>query len=1064
MRKNLLVKLVPLLLLISNMAWAQERTITGKVTSSEDGSSLPGVNVVVKGTTNGTVTDAEGNYNLNAPANGGSLVFSFIGLKTSEVEIGDRTTINIALSLDVTELSEVVVTALGVERQAKALGFSAKEIKNQELTVGRTTNVVNALSGKIAGVRVAGSNGMTGSSSAIFIRGFTTFTGSNQPLFVVDGIPINNDGGINALQTGVSNSNRAIDINQDDIESMTVLKGPAAAVLYGSRAAAGAIIITTKKGKSAASKNTVVEYTGSYNINEPNRLPDYQNRYAQGTSLSGAGANIAPVYQPNADQSNWGPEILGQSVPSSYSPAVQALLGLPANVNLTAYPNNVRDLFRTGANQQHNVAFSCGNEKGNYFLSVNNLQDKGFLENNDLQRNSFRFTGNMKMTEKFTVGVSMNYINSTSNRSQIGNQLSNPLFRGWFLPRNYNLQGDPSQLPDGSQVYFNANTDNPYWTLRNNLYNDEVNRVIGNFNLSYKVNDWMKVNYKLGTDFYIQREKRYDAIGARGAANNGSTFVGVGSIGDQFTSNQETSSYLNLQFEKKVNDFNLSLLVGNEINLRIGSGNGFISSNLQTRGFDNPADALSYVPIAGGNYRTRRNLVGVYADFQANYKEWIYVGVTGRNDWSSTFSKANNSYFYPSVTTSILLSEAFPSIKGDIVSFGKIKANWAKVGREAPIYSTDTYYTTANPSDGFGPQILFPFLGNNGRTLENSAGNADLRPEFTRSWEVGTEWSLLRDRVSIDLTYFDTRSTDIILNVPIAAASGFSSRTQNAGVLETNGIELGLGFVPVKTANFKWAIDVNWSRIRNNVVSLAPGVANIALAGFGTAQTRIEAGQQYGVLYAQTLLRNANGQIIVNPATGLPSIDAGGIRFVGNPNPNWTGGITNTLSYKGLTFSVLFDFRNGGDILSRVINDVRRTGTAAETAEFDRFDASGNPTLNYIVPGVFADGTPNNVPISAQQYWSNMYSFNVPGMGVFDASWTRVREASIFYSLPKALLSKTPFGRVEFGLNGRNLFLWTNVPHIDPETNLSGASNSQGLEFNTMPNARSYGAVLKLTF
>jgi TonB-linked SusC/RagA family outer membrane protein len=1059
MKKFLLVCVA--LVLVSSV-WAQERAITGKVTSSEDGSALPGVNVVVKGTTNGSVTDADGGYSLSVPSSGGSLIFSFIGLKTAEIAIGDRTTIDIQLSLDVTQLSEVVVTALGVERQAKALGFSAKEIKNQELTVGRTTNVVNALSGKIAGVRVAGSNGMTGSSSAVFIRGFTTFTGSNQPLFVVDGIPINNDGGVNATQTGVSNSNRAIDINQDDIESMTVLKGPAAAVLYGSRAAAGAIIITTKKGKSSSARKTIVEYTGSYNINEVNRFPDYQNKYAQGTSLSNLGANIAPIFQPNADQSNWGPIIQGQDVPSSYSAAVRTIFGLPATVPLTAYPNNVKDLFTQGSNQQHNVAFSGGNEKGNFFLSVNNLRDQGFLENNSLERNSFRFTGNMNMTEKLKMGISVNYINSTSNRSQIGNQLSNPLFRGWMLPRNYNLQGDPSQLPDGSQVFFNANTDNPYWTLRNNLYNDEVNRVIGNFNLTYKLNDWAKINYKLGTDAYIQREKRYDAIGARGSANNGSAFVGVGSIGDQFTYNQETSSYLNLQLEKKVNDFNLSLLLGNEINLRVSQSNGLVSANLQTRGYDNPADALNFVPV--GNFRTRQNLVGVYADFQANYKEWLYLGFTGRNDWSSTFSKSNNSYFYPSVTTSFLLTEAFPSIKGNIVNFGKIKANWAQVGREAPIYSTDTYYVLANPADGFGPQTIFPFLGNLGRSVQNALGNPNLRPEFTRSFEVGTEWSLFKDRVTIDATYFDTRSTDIILNVPIAAASGFATVARNAGVLETNGIELGLGFVPVKTTNFKWAIDVNWSRIRNNVVSLAPGVENIAIGGFGTAQTRIEAGQAYGVIYAQTLLKNDKGQIVVNSTTGLPSIDAGGLRKVGNPNPNWVGGITNTVSYKNLTFSFLIDFRNGGDILSRIVNDVRRTGSAAETAEFDRFDASGNPTLNYVVPGVFADGTPNNIPISAQQYWSNMYSFNVPGMGVFDASWTRIREASIFYSLPKSWLSKTPLGKVEIGLNGRNLFLWTNVPHIDPETNLTGASNSQGLEFNALPNARSYGAVLKFTF
>jgi TonB-linked SusC/RagA family outer membrane protein len=1057
MKRLLLVSTLLLSFAIGD-AWAQERTVTGRVTSSEDGSALPGVNVVLKGSTLGTVTDADGRYSLSVPSSGGSLVFSFIGLATNEVSIGDRSVVDLSLALDVTQLSEVVVTALGVERERKTLGFSVKEVKNEELTVGRTTNVVNALSGKVAGVRVAGSNGMTGSSSAIFIRGFTTFTGSNQPLFIVDGIPIDNSGGGMAAQTGVSNSNRAIDINQDDIETLTVLKGPAAAVLYGSRAAAGAIIITTKKGKAVAGKKTTVDYTGSYNINEPNRFPDYQNEYARGTSLSAAGVPILPVYQPNADQSNWGPKIAGQSVPSEYSAADQALFGLPAQNVLTAYPNNVKDMFRKGNNAQHNLAFSGGNDKSNFYFSYNNLRDKGFLDGNFMERHSFRFNGSNQFTSKFNMGVNFNYVNSSSERSQIGNQLSNPLFRGWFLPRDYDLKNSPFQRPDGSQVFFNNNTDHPYWTLNNNLYNDEVNRIIGNVSLGYDLTDWLSVNYRVGSDFYTQERKTYDAVGARGQANH--AVQGVGAIGERTTYNQETSSYLTFNMKKRFNDITLTALVGNELNLQVGNDYGFVGNTLNTRGFRRITDANNFIPLASSEYR--RNLVGVFADVQANYKGFLFLGFTGRNDWSSTFKKGNNSYFYPSVTSSVILTEAFQGLKSDAISFAKVKANWAKVGREAPIYSTDTYWFTANPADGFGPQIVYPFLGQLGRTYGNAAGNPNLGPEFTRSYEFGIEGGFFKDRIRLDLTYFNTRSTDIILSVPIAAASGFTSQVLNAGILETNGVELTLGGTVIKTSDFRWNIDLNWSRIRNNVISLADGVQNIATGGFTTAQTRIEAGKEYGIIYANSLVRDTQGRLVLNPTTGLPS--NGPAVLVGNPNPRWTGGITNTFSFKGLSLSALIDIRHGGDILSRVINDVRRTGTAKETAEFPRFDADGNPTKNYTINGVDANGNPVNVPITAQQYFQSMFSFANPGEGVFDASWVRLREASIFYSLPKSLLESTPFGRIEIGLNGRNLWLKTDVPHIDPETNLTGSGNSQGLEFNTMPNARSYGAVLRLTF
>jgi TonB-linked SusC/RagA family outer membrane protein len=1069
MKKPLLFFLL-ILLGVNGAVLAQDRTVSGKVTSGEDGSSLPGVNVVIKGTTRGMVTNPDGNYTIAVPANA-TLSFSFVGFASKEVAVGSQTSINVSLEPDSRTLGEVVVTALGIQKEKKGLGFSEKTLNNTELTVARTTNVANALSGKVAGVRVAGNNGMTGSSSAIFIRGFTTFTGSNQPLFVIDGIPIDNGGGSQASQTGVSNSNRGIDINQDDIETMSVLKGPAAAALYGSRAAAGAIIITTKKGKANANKKITLNYTGSYNVVEVNRFPDYQNEFGRGTSLSGTGVPQAPVYQPNADQASWGPAIDGRLVPSAYSAADRTLFNLPAEVPLTAYPNNVRDMFRQGYNMQHNFSLSGATDKNNYYFSYNNLNEKGFMEGNDLTRHTFTANASSQLTKRLNIGTNIQYINNSSNRSQIGNQLSNPLFRGWFMPRDYDLKNEPSVRPDGSQVFFNANTDNPYWTLRNNLYSDERNRLIGNVNLNYEITPALSFNSRAGVDVYSEGRKTIDAIGARGQANHAAQ--GVGAIGDRTIVRSETSFYNNLVFKKDINnDLKVSALLGNEINMQNTTDNLVVGNTLVTRGYNNIANATNFVPT---NDRFQSALIGVYGNVDLSYKGWLNVTVTGRNDWSSTFKAGSRSYFYPSVSGSVILSELFPSIaEGNGLSFAKIKSSWARVGRVAPIFGTDTYYSAANPADGFGPQIVFPFLGSQGRSLDNVSGNPQLGPEFTNSFEIGGEFKFLKKRIGLEVTYFNTRSTDIILNVPIAAASGFTSQARNAGELNSYGWEWDLNIRVVDSRNFKWDIGFNGATVKNDVVSLAPGVQNISLGPFTTAEGRIQAGLPYGTIFANTLLRTTEGKLVVN-ASGLPIADPRGVQQVGNPNPNWTGGVSNTISYKGLTLNFLIDMKMGGDILSRVIGDIRRTGVGAETVARPRLGADGLPLRNYVIDGVVgglnADGTvrvdspTNSTAITAQQYWSNLYAFNFPGMYVMDGTWTRLREASLSYTLPKKLLEKTPFGNVEIGVNGRNLLLWTDVPYIDPEVSIgTNNGNTQGIEFNTLPQSRTFGVFARLSF
>lgn len=1041
MRKILRLKVLLFVMLFGSVAWGQERTVTGKVTSADDGSPLPGVNVLVKGTTAGTVTDSNGQFSITA-ADQAILVFSFIGYTTKEVPLGSQSSIDVSLSADVTQLSEVVVTAFGIEREKKALGYSVSQVSNQELIQARTTNFANALTAKVAGLRVQGSNGMVGSSSSIFIRGFTTFTGSNQPLFVVDGIPIDNGGGGNALQSGVSNSNRAIDINQDDIETVSVLKGPAAAVLYGSRAAAGAIIITTKKGKSDSGKKNTVTYNSAFTLAEVNRFPDWQNSYAQGDR---------GLFNPLSINS-WGPRIQGQTV-TNFRGEQEVL---------NAYPNNVKDIFQTGRNIQNNLSFSGQGNKSSYYFSYGNLRETGILDNNELTRNTFTFTGDTKFTEKFSSGVSVIYTNNQSSRTQQGNQLANPFFRTWFLPRSYNLFGYPFENPDGSQVSPSSNSDlkptntwyggddNPLWTIKNNTYEDEINRIIGNVNLNYQLTDFLSVNYRIGTDAYTEVAKIYNEIGSRGGSAAGQT----GAITDQKFTRIETSSYFNVNFNKRfLNDeLGVKVLLGNEINDRKTINNGVTGSAIQIRDFENITNTLNFNPF-GTQSQTR--LIGVYTDITLDYKNFAFIGLQGRNDWSSTFGKDNRSYFYPAVTASVVLTDMVPSLQNSVLTFAKIRGNVATVGREAPVFQTDTYFSRSAPTyEGFGPFVLFPFRGQAGQTLNDGAGNATLGPEFTTTYEGGVDLRLFNNRITVEVSYFNQRSRDIIFAVPISGASGFTSAIQNIGKSESQGWEVMVSGNVLKAGNFSWDASVNWSRIRNTVIELAPGVDQITLGGFVTPSTRLIAGQPYGVIFGSYLRRNDDGQILVdNNGRANLALDN---RIVGDPNPNWFGGFTNTFSYKGLSLTTLLDVRYGGDIISRNVSDLRRSGAAEETADRDRL---------YIHDGVLADGSPNNIAISAQDYFDDLYGFGRAEFVVFDASWVRLRELAITYSLPKSLLKKLPFGAVDFGLVGRNLWLHApNVPHIDPEVNAQGQSNSQGLEFNALPQTRTYGATLRLTF
>ena len=1066
MKRTLLMS-VMLMFTFLNGVLAQTRTISGRVTDQKTNEGLPGVTVLVKGTTNGASTNSDGAFSLAVPEAGGSLIFSSVGYVSQERAIGSETTYTVGLAVDVKELSEVVVTSFGREQEKKAIGFAVSEVKGRELTQARATNISNSLTAKVAGVRVQAANGMVGASSSIFIRGMTTFTSSNQPLFVVDGIPIDNGGGGNALQNGVSNSNRAIDINQDDVESISVLKGPAAAVLYGSRAASGAIIISMKKGARYGAKKQSVSITSNYNIVQVGRLPDYQNTYGQG--------NLG-TFRPLSN-SSWGPAATGQAVTNFRGEQEE----------LTINPNNVKDLFKQGFNFQNNLALSGATDRLRYYASYGNLKETGILSNNELNRNTLTFTGSAQLTDKLRSGTSVIYTNNQSQRTPQGNVLANPFFRTWFLPRSYDINRYPFELPGGGQqgaavagsftpnnTWF-SNDDNPLWTIKNNTYQDEINRIVGNVSLGYDFTPWLSLDYKLGVDTYNQVSQAVNGRGSRGVSIAGGAAL-LGNLQDNTFTRTEISSYLTANLKHDITeDFNIRLLLGNEINQRKSVDIGVLGSDLQVRYFNNINNALSFQPFGD---RTNRRLVGFFGDLALGYRNFATLTLSGRNDRSSTFVANNgvpgkNSYFYPGASASVVLSDALPMLKSSTtVSLVKLRAAAAKVGREAPIYVTDTYYAASNnPADGFGPNIAYPFRNQLGQSLSNTGGNSNLGPEFTTSYEGGVDLGFFGGRVAVEATYYQQRSTDLIFDVPVAASSGFSSYYRNAGIAEAKGIELLVSTTPIKTANFTYTNSFNFSRVRNTVVELAVGVPQITLGGFVTPSTRLIAGQPYGVIFGSVFERERvdekgrpQGKLLLtqNGRTRLASDN----QIIGDPNPNWVGGLTNNFSYKGLTLSTLLDIRYGGDIISRNVSDLRRQGAAKETG-----DRSKTFVIDGVIPNLNADGSAsgtfraNNVQITAENYFDDLYGFGRAEFVVFDASWLRLREVALNYVLPKALTDKTFLGSVEVGLNARNVFLYApNVPHIDPEVNAQGQSNSQGLEFNALPQSRTYGGSIRLSF
>jgi TonB-linked SusC/RagA family outer membrane protein len=1073
MRKFLLVGLLSMAAM-THHATAQDRTISGKVTASEDGAPLPGVNVVLKGTATGAVTDVDGNYTVRASADGGTLVFSFIGLVTQEVEIGTRSTIDVTMTQDARQLGEIVVTAIGIERERKSLGYSIQEVKGDELVKTRQTSVLNSLQGKIAGAQISNAGGALGSSTRVVLRGPTSLLGNNQALFVVDGVPINNNTSNNVQNSGnffdnvVDGGNRANDINPEDIESVSVLKGPAASALYGSRAANGVIVITTKKGSASGGNKTEITYNTSYLLSKVLVNPKMQNRFGQGQ----LGDNQAYLN----DQESWGDPFDG-----SLRPYGAIVNNIQQYKRYEAVPTNLEDFYEIGTSFQNSLSLNGGNEKATYYLSFNDVNQKGVLKNTDYRRNNFTLNGSTKLSNRISSSASINYVRVQGNLPQTG-QRNHALANILNTPRDYSIVdfedlSNPFNTPDGFYTPFAVN---PYYTLAHDYSQQNLNRVYGNFQLHYQPLDWITATARVGTDVSSDERNTFADIvqyNDPNGPNFGAAFNADGEFTNERLNNREINTDLIVTMNRKLSEsFSATLLIGTNFNQRTTDAVAVTAPSLTIPGYDNIANVNGTVvanPLL--NQFTKRRLLGVYSQLDLNFKGYLFLGATFRNDWSSTLPLDNNSFSYPGVNMSFVFTDAF-EISNPILSSGKVRASYAEVGNDAGVYLTNSVFTQAGATGSFAT-INFPF--NNGTvtvpgfTEANQIANASLQPEITKAMEFGAEMRLFNGRVNLDVSYYDSKSESQILNAAVAPSTGYTTQVLNIGSISNKGVEVTLGGTVVRRGDFQFDLSVNFAKNKNLVEELNPGTTQLNLLNQGnTPGLKIRLGRPYGVFEATTTLKTADGKTVVG-LNGVPLNDPTPV-YIGSIQPDWTGGLTGTLSYKGLSLGVTLDTRQGGNIVSSTMAQLYFTGTAEETAFNDREE--------WIVPnsvvqtGVDDDNnpvySPNTTPLTMygggtyRTYWSTIQGGARNEELLLDASYIKLRELALNYTLPKSLLSKTPFGNITVGLIGRNLWLHTAEDNhvIDPEASAFGNGNQQGYEFYGIPTQATYGVNLRATF
>ena len=1097
MRSKFYSLVLVLLALTVGTAFAQDKVVSGTVSSADDGLTMPGVTVVVKGTTIGTLSDGNGAYSIRVPLSAKTLVYSYVGMKTEEVEIQGRSVINVSLNAGI-ELNEVVVTAIGIQTEKRKLSYSVQSVEANQVTQAQETNIVQALASKAAGVQVNSSTGSPGGSSAIRIRGNASIEGDNSPLFVIDGIPIDNneegsanpDEQTNQFLSGVANSNRAIDINPNDIETITVLKGGAATALYGIRAGNGVILITTKKGTNTYGKPRI-NFSSRVQMDQHNGLPGRQTRYAQGSAGVYAAPGFVgiggfdPLNSGSRDRHSWGPDVSslryanGSKGVYLWDPNGKLVDqgDQTAGSQMANVYDNDEDFFQTGVTYDNNLSIQAGGEKTNFYFSVGNRSQEGIVPNSTFRRTSFKATAQSQLTNKFKATASVIYTNSGGSRQQQGSNLSGVMLGLMRTPVTFdNSFGFGADAVDNEDAYFLAGTpgwqrgyrgasnlggpqpyaiyDNPFFTVSENSFTDKVNRTIGYVQGEYDLFDWLTAVYRVGGDFYNDRKKTIMESGSLDLGN------GDGFIAQDDINNFDVNSDLYFLLNKDFGDISLGARVGHNFFSHQWQRAYAQGADLAVPGFyhlDNTVTKL--VRNNQSNYKTEAG----YVSADIGFRDYAFLNLTGRMERSSTLPEENNSFPFYSAGLALDITE-IAGIQNDWLSYLKIRGSVSQIGNDAKPYRTNTTLGVPNPSDGWVTPggLNFPYLGVPALTYGDLLGNSTLEPEKINSFEVGADVRLIKNRIGLDIAYYKNTSIDQIIDVPVAPSSGYREVALNAGEIVNKGWEISLTGTPVRSGDFSWNFVYNFTANKNEVVALADGVDVITLLGFASTSSRAIVGQSYGAIYGQTwatvdgapLADDFSNRLI--GADGYPNLDPDS-KYLGDPNPDFILGLTNTLNYQGFSLSFLFEIKEGGEMWNGTRGALTTMGTSESTAN------RGEMT---VFAGKTADGNTNAQSVALDEGWYRGTGGGFSGNAidfVQETSWMRLRNLSLSYAFPRKIMDKTPFEGLSLSVSARNLWLETDYEGVDPETSLTGSGNGSGaLDYFNMPGTKSFTFGLNL--
>lgn len=1009
----------------------QDTKITGTV--EDEFGPVAGASVVIKGTTNGTMTDMNGHFTLEGVKKGDIIQISFIGFATQDIPYTGQTALNVKLEEDAQKLDEVVVTALGMKRDKKALGYAMQELKGDELLSSREPNLANSLSGKVSGLQIVRSSNGVGGSSKIVLRGNNSLTGSNQPLIVVDGTPMDNfTGGVDDVwgNSGADMGNGLSDINPEDIESMTVLKGASAAALYGSRAGNGVILITTKSGK----KNEGLGITVNAGITTESIFlkPDMQNSFGQGS---------VGAYD-NQSRLSWGPKAEGQTVTD----------WMGRQVPLRTY-DNIDAFFNTGTSFNEGISFQQNIKGTSVFSSINRSDDAGITPESKLNKTNItlRATTFLDEAEKWKVDAKVNYINlNAHNRPIQGVNPSNAFNTIYNLPRSLNVADFKNSVDeDGNMIWWDASKnpqENPYWVTKYRQNNDTRNRLLGNIALKYAPTNWFNIELRGGTDYYTttKNEKVY--------AGGNTTPSGLYSEGSE-TFYENNYSFLATANKDNLIDrlggfvtFGGNLMIQRRTKMNASAGELLVPNLFSlNNGINKPTVTSELI---------RRKMNSLYGSLQLNWDGYLFLDITARNDWSSTMSKANRSYFYPSVSLSGVISDMVPKLGGQMpewFTFAKVRASYAEVGNDLDPYQLYNNFTVGKDENG-----------NTTAAPGNVLYDSSVRSELIKSWEAGFDIRFFNNRLGLDAAWYKTNATRQLLNLPMDPFSGYSSRKVNAGNIQNEGVEISLnGLILDNPKGLSWNSTAQFSLNRNKIIDLYPGVTLYDIKTLDAIQIVAVQGSYYGDIYGQTFQRVEDkndpnyGKIIVGE-DGLPLITTGKSK-VGNQSPDWMLGWTNSFSYKGFNLSFLVDFRIGGDLYSATASNLYTRGNAAGTVV-------NGERQDFIVPNSVVqtpnDYTENKVPVTHQNYWERIGStgnYGLPEMYTYDATNIRLRNITLGYDFNKAMLKNTPFQRLRLSTTCNNVWMiHYNLPGIDPESVSATNTNATGFENGAAPTSRSF--------